>query len=73
MKSCAEITKLLSESQDRSLLFTEAFEARAHLMMCRGCRTYKKQVQFLREIVRGYTGGRADKKNPDTSGPDSRI
>lgn len=73
MKSCAEITKLLSESQDRSLLFVESLESRTHLMMCRGCRTYKKQLQFLREVVRGYTGGRVENINPDTSGPDSRA
>jgi len=73
MKTCAQITELLSESQDRPMSFAEAFAARTHLMMCGGCRTYKKQLTFLREAMRAYAGGRPDKKNPDTSGPDFRA
>lgn len=73
MKTCAEITELLSESQDRTLSFAEEFAARTHLMMCVGCRRYKKQLTFLREAMRAYAGGQPDKKKPDTSGPDSRA
>lgn len=65
MKTCAEISQLLSEAQDRDLSFGENFAARTHLMMCRGCRNYKKQLSFLREALRTYTGGLRDKKNPD--------
>lgn len=70
MKSCAEVTKLLSESQDRTMSFAEAFAARTHLMMCRGCRNYQQQLDFLRKAVRAYAAGRVDTKNPDTGGPD---
>lgn len=65
MKTCAEISQLLSEAQDRKLSFTEKFVGRTHLMMCRGCRNYQKQLGFLREAMRGYATGRGDKKNPD--------
>lgn len=73
MKTCAEISKLLSESQDRTMSFVESLAAQTHLMMCGGCRNYKKQLNFLREAMRAYASGQADKKNPDTSGPDFRV
>jgi hypothetical protein len=77
MKTCAELTQLLSEAQDRKLSFAEKWATRTHLMMCRGCRNYEKQLNFLRNAMRGYAGGRAEdrlhdradnatgKKNPD--------
>lgn len=73
MKTCAELTQLLSEAQDRKLSFAEKWTTRTHLMMCRGCRNYQKQLNFLRDAVRGYASGRAEdragnpagKKNPD--------
>ncbi len=69
MKTCAEITQLLSEIQDREMSFAENIAARTHLMMCKGCRSYKNQLNFLRDAVRGFTAGRVDtlmnKKNPD--------
>jgi predicted anti-sigma-YlaC factor YlaD len=65
MKSCSEITELLSEGQDRKLSFFESLATRTHLMMCRGCRHYSKQLDFLRNAVRAYADGNWDKKNPD--------
>jgi len=77
MKTCAELTQLLSEAQDRKLSFSEKWATRTHLMMCRGCRNYEKQLNFLRDAMRGYAGGRVkdrlhdqadhatEKKNPD--------
>lgn len=65
MKSCSEITELLSEAQDRKLSFLESFAARTHLMMCRGCRHYSQQLDFLRSAVRAYADDGRDKKNPD--------
>lgn len=78
MKTCAELTQLLSEAQDRELSFADKWATRTHLMICKGCRNYEKQLNFLREAVCGYAGGRADdcnhdrmkntkdKKNPDS-------
>jgi hypothetical protein len=65
MKTCAELTQLLSEAQDKKLSFADKWATRAHLMMCRGCRNYEKQLNFLREAVRGYARGRADDRNQD--------
>lgn len=77
MKACAELTQLLSEAQDRKLSFAEKWAMRTHLVMCKGCRNYQKQLDFLRDAVRGYTAGHGEghprdraenssvKKNPD--------
>jgi len=65
MKTCAELTQLLSEAQDRKLSFAEKMTTLTHLMMCRGCRNYEKQLNFLREAVGGYAQGRADDRSHD--------
>lgn len=65
MKTCSQISQLLSEAQDRNLSLTEKFGARAHLLICRGCRNYKKQLGFLRGALRAYADVRLDKKNPE--------
>lgn len=61
MLTCKEITRLLSESQDRKLSMTEKLKLEMHLAMCRGCKAYKGQLAFLRTACRRYTqGGRGD-------------
>ncbi|HCY16658.1 MAG: hypothetical protein A2Z93_14945 [Curvibacter sp. GWA2_64_110] len=60
MLKCKEITHLLSEAQDRELSVTEKLPLRMHLLMCQGCRNFKKQMAFLREASRSYTSDRKD-------------
>ena len=55
MLTCKEITRLLSESQDRKLSVAEKLKLEMHLAMCRGCKAYKGQLAFLREACRRYT------------------
>ena len=55
MLTCKEITRLLSESQDRKLSVAEKLKLEMHLVMCRGCKVYKGQLAFLREACRRYT------------------
>lgn len=50
MLKCKEVTRLLSESQDREL----PAALRLHLLSCRGCRNYKAQLNLLREACRSY-------------------
>ena len=51
MRSCKEITTLVSESLDRRLPFGERLAVRFHLMMCRFCSRYRKQLLVLRVVV----------------------
>lgn len=52
MLSCEDVTHLLSEAQDRKLLLPEKLHLEMHLAMCKGCRNYRKQMNFLREACR---------------------
>jgi hypothetical protein len=54
MRSCKEITILVSESLDRELSLGERLAVRLHLMMCRFCSRYRKQLQTLRVVANRY-------------------
>jgi predicted anti-sigma-YlaC factor YlaD len=44
----------LSESQDRKLDLPEKMQLEVHLAMCKGCRNFKGQMNFLREACKRY-------------------
>ena len=52
MLSCKEISVLLSKSWDRDLSWWERAAVRSHLLYCRGCRQFGKQLHFLRAAGR---------------------
>ena len=52
MASCKEISVLLSKSCDRDLGWWERATVRLHLLYCRGCRQFGKQLCFLRAAAR---------------------
>ncbi len=52
MLSCEEVTRLVSESLDRELSLRQRVSTKIHLMMCRLCSRYSKQLASLREAFR---------------------
>lgn len=52
MLDCKHNTELLSQGQDRPLTLRERMAMRLHLMMCRGCRNFEKQLAFIRKAAR---------------------
>lgn len=54
MNSCKEVTRLLSEAQDRTLRVGERLQLEIHLAICTGCRNYRKQLDFLRAACRRH-------------------
>ena len=54
MLSCKEASRLLSEAQDRKLDLPEKMQLEVHLVMCKGCRNFKGQMNFLREACKCY-------------------
>ncbi len=54
MLSCKEVSRLVSDSLDRDLPFRQRVGVRLHLMMCRLCRAYEKQVLLLRQFIQLY-------------------
>lgn len=56
MLKCREATRLMSEAQDRELESGEHLSLRLHLVTCRGCRAYRRQMDFLRAACRAFPG-----------------
>jgi hypothetical protein len=54
MLSCKEVSHLVSESLDRKLPFHLRLQMRIHLLMCRFCSRFRKQVLFVRGAARRF-------------------
>ena len=54
MLSCRDVTNLISQSFDRDLPFLIRIELRIHLLMCRFCREYFKQLRIIRNIIKNF-------------------
>ncbi len=65
MLSCKDATRLLSEAQDRKLAVSEKMGLELHLLMCRGCTNFGKQIDFLRQACRGYLNRRKQEEDAD--------
>ena len=61
MLRCREISRLVSESMERDIPLRRRLEVRMHLMMCRMCAGFARQIRLLR---------RAARENPERLGPD---
>lgn len=57
MLNCQNITRMISESQERTLAMQERMSLQVHVMMCSGCRNFGKQMDTLRHIARVYAKG----------------
>ena len=49
---CDESTLLISSGHDRKLAPIDRWAVRLHLISCRSCRRFRKQVQFLQDAAR---------------------
>ncbi len=54
--SCKEVTRLVSQGEDRKLAFGERVALRVHFAICKGCRNANAQIRFLRVAVRALSG-----------------
>ena len=52
MLRCREISKLVSESMERELSWRQRWQVWTHLMMCRLCAGFARQLRFLRHAAR---------------------
>jgi len=52
MFNCKEVTRMVSESLDRALPFYQRMGIRIHLMMCKFCTRYRRQLLILSEAIR---------------------
>lgn len=54
MLTCRQATQLLSEKQDRALLLREQSNLQLHLLTCRSCRLYGKQIKTLSQLSKEF-------------------
>ncbi len=59
MLCCKEVSELVSLSLDRQLSLRERLGIRLHLMMCRMCRRYRKQITFISKATHQLLGHRS--------------
>jgi hypothetical protein len=52
--SCKEAIRLQSAALDRKLTLMERFGLRFHLVLCKWCRAYGRQITFLRSAAREH-------------------
>ncbi|MEJ2347388.1 MAG: zf-HC2 domain-containing protein [Gammaproteobacteria bacterium] len=57
MISCKDVSELVSASLDRRLSNWERFKVRTHLMICKGCVNFSKQMKVLRIATRRLAEG----------------
>ena len=69
MLACNEVTRLVSDSQERALQLRERFALRMHVMMCSGCRNFERHMQTLRHGMRHFAKKRHDREEQPPRGP----
>ena len=52
MLTCKEATELVSESLDGPLTFRQRLDLKFHLLMCRFCSRYRRQILLIRKAIR---------------------
>ncbi len=67
--NCREISKLVSESMDRELPLRQRMQVRIHLMMCRLCVRFARQVRLLRWAVHEHP----ERLAPDATAPEAKL
>ncbi len=55
MRSCRDISALVSQGLDKKLSLRERFSVWLHVMMCARCRNFQTQSRFIRKAARRYT------------------
>lgn len=57
MRSCRDISILVSQGLDKKLSWRKRFAIWLHVMMCTRCRNFQKQTRFIRKAARHYIDG----------------
>ncbi|GAC1602287.1 MAG: zf-HC2 domain-containing protein [Ramlibacter sp.] len=70
MLTCRQMTGLCSDEMDRPLALGEQLSLGTHLLVCRGCRNFRQQMQALRQVSAAYAGGRVAPAPPKAQASD---
>jgi len=66
MFSCKDVSEKISQSMDGQLPFHHHMAVRIHLLMCRYCARFRRQLFMLRKMSRYTEGGPAPTHAPNT-------
>ena len=69
--NCREASRLQSEALDLSLSWGQRLGLRLHLLLCKWCRRYGKQIRFLRQAVHEHPDEVND-ASPQSLSPEAR-
>jgi predicted anti-sigma-YlaC factor YlaD len=61
--TCSEVHRLLSESMDRKLSRIERMRVWVHLLVCRACTGFNRQMDLIRRAMRQIGPGRDDERH----------
>ena len=51
---CKHATRLISQSLERPLRRSEKLALAFHLLVCKWCRRYRKQLRLIEEMIRAF-------------------
>ena len=69
--NCREASRLQSEALDHPLSRGQRLGLRMHLLLCKWCRRYGKQIRFLRQAVHEHPD-EVNEAIPRTLSPEAR-
>lgn len=69
--NCREASRLQSEALDHALTPLQRFGLRVHLLLCKWCRRYGKQIRFLRRAAHEHPD-QVIEATPSTLSPETR-
>lgn len=69
MLSCRETTQLISDSMQRRLPLRQRLAVAVHLLMCRFCLRYRKQIRFMEKAVDRLVESEKEGSLPETTDP----
>ena len=50
-RNCREVTALVLARQDRALGFAERLAVRVHMLICKGCPRFERQVALMQQAM----------------------
>ena len=56
MSTCDVITERVSESMDHEISFRSKMQMRMHIMGCKFCHDYEKQLLAIQKMLASYSG-----------------
>jgi len=71
MPTCRQASRLQSDALDQPLSLPKRFGLRLHLLVCKWCRRYGKQIRFLRQAVHEHPD-EVNQATPRTLSPEAR-